>query len=70
MEQPSSGAKSNNGDFGRGAIAHEAEEQLEHLRERIGELNEHVIGFIKERPGTSLLVAAAVGFLIGRILRS
>ena len=26
--------------------------------------------FIKERPGTSLLIAAAAGYLIGRIVRS
>jgi hypothetical protein len=54
------------------------QESAQHLQERIGpqlaqakenleELNARAIRFIKERPGTCLLGALAVGFLIGKI---
>jgi ElaB/YqjD/DUF883 family membrane-anchored ribosome-binding protein len=72
MEQRSQGGgtKSNNGGTSKSAIRQEAAEQLEELRERVGEINERVVTFIKERPGTALLIAAGAGLLIGRILRS
>jgi hypothetical protein len=44
--------------------------QLEELRQKVDELNERVVGFIRERPGTALFIALGTGFLIGRILRS
>jgi hypothetical protein len=53
-----------------GALGAEAHEQLDELRHRASELNERIIELIKERPGTALLLAAGVGFFIGRILRS
>jgi ElaB/YqjD/DUF883 family membrane-anchored ribosome-binding protein len=67
-----SNAKSSNGDFGQQAerVGEQAMEQLDQLRERVSHLGERVVGFIKERPATSLLIAAAAGYLIGRILRS
>jgi hypothetical protein len=74
MEQRTSGggASHDNGDLGGVArrISSEAEEQLDVLRERLSELNERVTGFIRERPGTSILIALGCGWLIGRMLRS
>ena len=67
MEQRGQGM-SNNGS--RNVLGEEAQEQLEELRQRMGEVNERLVSFIKERPGTALLIAAGAGFLIGRILRS
>lgn len=66
MEQRGQGMSNNNG----GGNVLGREEQLEELRQRVGELNERVVSFIKERPGTALLIAAGAGYLIGRILRS
>ncbi|MDX2009023.1 MAG: hypothetical protein SFW67_02475 [Myxococcaceae bacterium] len=40
--------------------------QLEDAMERLTEANEQVKTFIRKNPGTVLLGAAAVGFLIGR----
>lgn len=40
--------------------------QLEEAAERLTETNERVKAFIRENPGTCLLGAAALGFLIGR----
>ena len=66
------GTRAKNGDFARQAeeMGDRAMEQIDHLREQASELGERVVGFIKERPGTSLLIAAAAGYLIGRIVRS
>ena len=71
MEQRGQNVGSTNGGgAGSSALTDEAERQLEELRHRVGEINERVVAFIKERPGTALLIAAGAGFLIGRILRS
>jgi ElaB/YqjD/DUF883 family membrane-anchored ribosome-binding protein len=72
MEKTSAGTKSQNGNFTAQAeqIGEQAMEQLDHFREQASEIGERVVGFIKERPGTSLLIAAAAGYFIGRILRS
>ena len=73
MEQRSQGVgKQNNGGIGSSArsIEHEAAKQIEDLRARVGEVSERVTDFIKERPGTALLIACGAGFLIGRMLRS
>jgi hypothetical protein len=43
---------------------------LDELKERFEALNDRVIGFIRERPGTAILVALGCGFLVGRLLRS
>ena len=66
MEQRGQGMSNNNG----GGNILGRDEQMEELRQRVGELNERVVSFIKERPGTALLIAAGAGYLIGRILRS
>lgn len=61
---------SNGGGAGTSALSDEAQRQLDELRQRAGEINERVVAFIKERPGTALLIAAGVGYLVGRVLRS
>ena len=73
MENRTSGsAKAPNGNIDGHAedIGEQAMEQIDRLREQASEISDRVVGFIKERPGTSLLIAAAAGYLIGRILRS
>lgn len=40
---------------------------IDQAKENLAELNERVSGFIKENPGTCLLGALALGFVIGRI---
>ncbi|MDB4971326.1 MAG: hypothetical protein JWN44_7015 [Myxococcales bacterium] len=66
------GSKAPNGNFAQQAedIGDQAMQQLDHLREQASEVGERVVSFIKERPGTSLIIAAAAGYLIGRIVRS
>ena len=70
--RPPVGVRAANGNFAQQAeeVGQRAMEQLEELREQAGEMGERVVAFIKERPGTSLLIAAAAGYLIGRIVRS
>jgi len=41
--------------------------QIEGARRELDSLNQRVSGFIKERPITSLAIALAAGFVIGRI---
>ena len=52
--------------------AHRLQERLapgfDEAKENLAELNERVVGFIKENPGTCLLGALAVGFLVGRLV--
>jgi ElaB/YqjD/DUF883 family membrane-anchored ribosome-binding protein len=63
-----------NGAVPTGAVPTEALEalqerlapQLEQAAEQLAEVNERVKAFITKNPGTVLLGAAAVGFLIGR----
>jgi hypothetical protein len=63
------GGTTDNGDAGRDLEAG-AREQLEELRQRIGDAGERLVELIRERPGTSILIALGAGFLIGRMLRS
>jgi hypothetical protein len=44
--------------------------ELDRLREQASVIGDRVVAFIRERPGTSLLIAAGAGYLIGRIARS
>jgi len=69
MEQRAGGGRTDNGNP-RHDLSSQAQDQLEELRARLGDLQENVAGFIRERPGTSLLIAVGAGFLIGRLLRS
>lgn len=41
--------------------------QLEEARQNLVELNDRVLTFIRQNPGTCLLGAVAAGFLIGKI---
>lgn len=40
---------------------------LDQAKDGLFELNTKAIAFVKERPGTCLVAAVAVGFLIGRL---
>lgn len=41
--------------------------QLEQAQAQLSELNERVKTFIKKNPGSTLLGAAALGFLVGKL---
>ena len=41
--------------------------ELEGARRELDSLNTQMVGFIKRRPVTSLVIALSAGFLIGRI---
>ncbi len=43
--------------------------QIEDAKRRLTSLNDRAIGYIKENPGTCLVGAVALGFLIGKIAR-
>lgn len=75
MEQESGGGPvgtRNNGNAGARAreLRETASQQLDELRDRFGDANERMVEFIRERPGTSILIALGAGFLIGRLLRA
>lgn len=56
---------------GSGAVAGDLQSsvlpQLQDASERLTRLNERAIDFIRERPGTCLIAAAALGFVVGKI---
>lgn len=41
--------------------------QIDEARRNLVDLNQRVVGFIKENPGTCLIGAVAVGFLVGKL---
>jgi ElaB/YqjD/DUF883 family membrane-anchored ribosome-binding protein len=41
--------------------------QIEEARRNLVDMNTRVVGFIRANPGTCLIGAVAVGFLIGKI---
>jgi hypothetical protein len=41
--------------------------QLDEARRNLVDMNNRVVGFIRANPGTCLLGAVAVGFLIGKL---
>jgi ElaB/YqjD/DUF883 family membrane-anchored ribosome-binding protein len=43
--------------------------QIEDAKKRLSSLNDKAIDYIKENPGTCLVGAVALGFLIGKIAR-
>jgi hypothetical protein len=51
-------------------LSEQAMAELDRLRQHASDVSEHLVAFIRERPGTALLIAAAAGYLIGRIARS
>jgi ElaB/YqjD/DUF883 family membrane-anchored ribosome-binding protein len=48
-------------------VAERLAPKLEEAQEQLLALNERLKAFIKENPGTTLLGAAALGFVIGRL---
>jgi len=42
--------------------------KLEEAKARLETINEKTKGFIRDNPGASLLGAAAIGFLVGRLV--
>ena len=71
-KRTSEGTHAPNGNFAQQAeeIGEKAMAEIDRLRQQASDVGERVVEFIKERPGTSLLIAAAAGYLIGRIVRS
>ena len=53
-----------------GGVRTRAPAELEELRARLEGIGDRMVGFIRERPGTSILIALGCGFLVGRLLRS
>jgi ElaB/YqjD/DUF883 family membrane-anchored ribosome-binding protein len=43
--------------------------QIEDAKKKLSSLNDRAIDYIKENPGTCLVGAVALGFLIGKIAR-
>lgn len=41
--------------------------QVEEARRNLAEINRQVVGFIRANPGTCLLGALALGFIVGRL---
>ncbi|WP_163996981.1 hypothetical protein [Pyxidicoccus caerfyrddinensis] len=41
--------------------------QIDEARQNLVDMNNRVVGFIRANPGTCLLGAVAIGFLVGRI---
>lgn len=50
-----------------GEVAHEATAQLENARVLLDDFNQRALAFIRERPGTALLGALALGFVVGKL---
>ena len=48
-------------------LHHRLAPELENARKELDSLNDQVVGFIKRRPVTSLVIALTAGFVIGRI---
>ena len=48
-------------------FAREASAQVEHAKVVFDDLNDRALAFIRERPGTALLGALAIGYLVGKI---
>lgn len=48
-------------------FAREASAQVEHARMVFDDYNDRIAAFIRERPGTALLGALALGFVVGKI---
>jgi ElaB/YqjD/DUF883 family membrane-anchored ribosome-binding protein len=55
------------------ATAHEIGErvrpQIDEAKKRLSSLNDKAIDYIKENPGTCLVGAVALGYLVGKIAR-
>jgi hypothetical protein len=50
-----------------GDVAQEAGARIEHARVLLDDFNQRALAFIRERPGTALLGALALGFVVGKL---
>jgi len=41
--------------------------QIEDAAKRLGDLNSRIVAFVREHPGSCLLGALALGFIVGKI---
>lgn len=64
MERTEYETRSNNGDLKEVATA-----KIEDVREWSADVLDQVETFVRQRPGTAVLVALGAGFLIGRLIR-
>jgi hypothetical protein len=62
------GGISNNGRMGAD-VQDEAKQKLEQLQAWSGQILDRVEVFVRDRPGTAVLCAIGVGFLVGRLVR-
>jgi ElaB/YqjD/DUF883 family membrane-anchored ribosome-binding protein len=70
MENQGSG-RADNGQFaerGEGWSA-QAREQIDKMRDQANEVGERFVELVRERPFASLCIAAAAGYLLGRLAR-
>jgi ElaB/YqjD/DUF883 family membrane-anchored ribosome-binding protein len=64
MERTEYETRTNNGDLKEVATA-----KIEDVREWSADVLDQVESFVRQRPGTAVLVALGAGFLIGRLIR-
>jgi hypothetical protein len=67
MEQKTGSA--DDGEVGR-ELEGAMELELDEIRHRLEDVGQRLTGFIRERPGTSILIALGAGYLVGRLMRS
>ncbi len=65
MDRPITERLGGNGNITRESV----EETIEAAREKMDQVGRQLMGFVKERPGTALLIAVGAGYLVGRLLR-
>ena len=67
MERTEHETRSNNGDLKD--LKEVATAKIEDAREWSADVLDQVETFVRQRPGTAVLVALGAGFLIGRLIR-
>ncbi len=45
-----------------------SEKSLQQVRQKVSDVNDRIVSFIKERPTACLVGAVAAGFIIGRLV--
>ena len=50
-----------------GDLASQVTPHIQEARENLTRLNERALAFVRERPGTCVIGAVALGFLVGKI---
>lgn len=51
-------------------MAREANAQVEHAKLVFDDLNTRAVTFIRERPGTAIVAALALGYIVGKLASS